>query len=114
MDNDGACDDNDLAALFFYAAHFPGDGIDREFDTAFARDAGGHELEFVPALGGGLRVDANAIDAADDAIADAEVAHQRAGCGGVVYDDDGVHALLRCAKPFAFDAYVGGVDRRAV
>src|SRR5207249_4277339 len=78
VDHDRTGDHHDLAAAVAQPAHLPGDPVDGELDAALARGLGGHEAEGLAGGGDARRVDADALDAADDAVAHREAAEQAA------------------------------------
>src|SRR5581483_11665970 len=117
MDRHRARDDDDLPAPLAEPTHLPCDAIDGELDAPLARRVRGHEAESLARARQVRRVRAHAVDAADDAVADPEIADQPAGdrrFAGAVDDEHRVHALARRAEPASADPYLRRKDRRAV
>ena len=87
-------------------AHQRGDAADAGLDAALRRDLVGHEGEVRAVALAELRGDADAFEAADDAIAGPHLAQLAARGAAVVDDDHGVHALAFDLDPLAADAHV--------
>src|SRR6266542_4968057 len=114
MDGDRSHHEHNLAAGRTYFTHHVRDAGDAHFNAAFGRDLVRHEREAVPIALAELRHDADAVVAADDAIALQDVAQLATACGAVLNHDHGVHALVLHFYPASADSRVGAMFRRRI
>ena len=92
-----------------------GDARHADLDAAFRRHLVRHEGKVAALSIAELRRDAQAVQPADDAIADPDLAQLAARGRAVgVHHDDGVHPLARDDDPAAIDAHVGSHVRRRI
>lgn len=109
VNDDGACDEDDLLAFLADGLHEGGGLADGLIDLAFRADFVAHEGEAEAVAFLGFGDDADAAHAVDDFVTLFEIAEAAAEGFAILDDHHGVHALVAYVDPFAIEADLGAV-----
>ena len=114
VDDDGSGDEGNLQPTLTDVPHHRGDAADARFDAPLGGDLVRHEPEVGPGPVAELGPDADAFEAAHDAIAGADLAEFPAHRAARHQHDDGIHALTFDFDPGTADPDVGALVGRGV